>query len=351
MSLLCSCAQAAPARDIRKLDVRPSESLRSLISLFGAASLLRDVRELPENSTSEPLMEGVLVLGLSRGLLAGTDGDPSKGVQSLPVSSALELLEGLLGKEHTRSDFRNPTCPCLKLNGDTLTADYRGIEEETAGGARIFSVTEEGNRLVVLADVYASLASWQTNPQEVSEDCLTWEYTARFVLEQADGRTRGKMPFGYRLVSMDSFPEWEEGCLDNWRSVRQDRFSFAIPGFLSSWDTVESPDTGLVSYTFEAPDGRRGLTVLEEGSTGSDPLGRFRADYLAAHPDAQVSMEPLLRYATAETEGEYAIVFAPKNSGEVFTFTLRFPPERQYEYSFIGEMIRNSFWCAGVPMG
>ena len=62
-------------------------------------------------------------------------------------------------------------------------------------------------------------------------------------------------------------------------------------------------------------------------------------------------MEPLLHYATAETEGEFAVVFAPKNGTEVYTFLLRFPTERQYEYSFAGEMIRNSFWSVGVPMG
>ncbi len=351
LALLCSCAQAAPARDVRRMELKAGENLRSLVSLLGAASLLRDVRTLGEKETSEPFLEGVLVLGLSRGLLPRTDDDPADGVETITPEAARQMLAGLLGEEHTDSSFDRPTCPCISLTDGSLVVDYRNMEAETAGGARIFSVQREGDRLSVLADVYVSLASWQTNPQEVAEDCLTWEFTVRFVLAQADGASNADAPFGYRLVSMESFPEWEKGCLDDWRSVREDSFSFILPPFFSRWNTEESPVTGDKTYTFASEDGGRSLTVTEQKAPANDPLGRFRTDYLSAHPDAHVAMEPMLRYATAETAGEYAIVFAPKGSGEVFTFTMRFPAERQYEYSFIGEMIRNSFWCVGVPMG
>ena len=351
LALLCSCAQAAPARDVRRMELKAGENLRSLVSLFGAASLLRDVRSLGENETSEPFLEGVLVLGLSRGLLPRTDDDPADGVETLTPEAARRTLSGLLGEKHTDSSFDRPTCPCISRKDGELTVDYRNMEAETAGGARIFSIQREGDRLSVMADVYVSLASWQTNPQEVAEDCLTWEYTARFVLAEAEPSGPDGVSFGYTLVSMDSFPEWEKGCLDDWRSVREDRFSFILPPFFSRWNTEESPVTGDKTYTFASDDGQRLLTVTEEKAAANDPLGRFRTDVLAAHPDARVAMEPMLRYATAETSGEYDIVFAPKGSGEVFTFTMRFPAERQYEYSFIGEMIRNSFWCVGVPMG
>ena len=351
LALLCSCAQAAPARDLKKMDLKVNESLRSLVSLFGAASLLRDVRTLGPEETSEPFLEGVLVLGLSRGLLPRTDGDPSDGVETLTAEAALETLKGLLGENHVHSSFDRPTCPCITLRDGELAVSYQNMEAETAGGARIFSVLREGDHLNVFADVYSSLASWQTNPQEVAEDCLTWEYTVRFVLAQADGASNADAPFGYRLVSMESFPEWEMGCLDDWRSVRKDSFSFILPPFFSRWNTEESPVTGDKKYTFESDDGQRSLIVTEEKARAADPLGDFRTDYLSVHPEAQVAMEPMLRYATAETAGEYAIVFAPKGSGEVFTFTMRFPTEHQWEYSFIGEMIRNSFWCVGVPMG
>ena len=100
-----------------------------------------------------------------------------------------------------------------------------------------------------------------------------------------------------------------------------------------------------------AGDGSAGLTVTEEPNHSSDPLGWIRSDYLAAHPDARVKMEPLLHYASAEGEGEYALVCAPAGSANVYTFILRFPAEREYEYIFIGEMIRNSFWCVGDSVG
>ena len=56
--MACSCAQAAPGRDVRDLDLRVNQSLKAFVNLMGGACLLRDVRELKENETpSDPLLE------------------------------------------------------------------------------------------------------------------------------------------------------------------------------------------------------------------------------------------------------------------------------------------------------
>ena len=44
--IVCSCAQAAPGRDVRDLDLRVNQSLKAFVNLMGGACLLRDVREL-----------------------------------------------------------------------------------------------------------------------------------------------------------------------------------------------------------------------------------------------------------------------------------------------------------------
>ena len=347
--MVCSCAQAAPGRDVRDLDLRVSQSLKAFVNLMGGACLLRDVRELTENETPpDPLLEGALLLGLSRGLLPRTDGDPNDSEETLPVSSAEQLLSGLFACPGGVRFPQTPGCPCMKRSGDELTVNFEGVEASTSGGARIFSVQKEGSVLTVLADVFTSMASWQTDPLVVSEDCLTWEYTARFVLQEEAGNP--DVLFGYRLISLASYPEWGQGCLDEWRSVRKDSFSFILPPYMSRWSETGTWEAGDKEYRFEKDDGSAVLTVREEQARSQDPLSWIRSDYLAAHPDAQVKMEPLLHYASAETLGEYALVVAPGN-GTVYTFILSFPMERQYEYSFVGEMIRNSFWCLGVPLG
>ena len=279
LALLCSCAQAAPGRDMGKMDIKINQSLRAFVNLLGGACLLRDVRELRENEKpSEPFLEGVLLLGLSRGLLPRTDGEPADGTETLPVSDAEKMLSGLFACPDGVSFPQKPGCPCMKRIGDELTVDYHDVEASTSGGARIFSVRRDGQRLNVLADVFSSLASWETDPLVVAEDCLTWEYTVKLVLEEA--ASRGS-PLDYRLVSMESYPEWGQGCLDNWRSVRKNSFSFIMPPAFSRWSEGAAQDTGNAEYRFETNDGSAVLTATVSQNRSQHPLSCWRT---AARP-------------------------------------------------------------------
>ena len=342
LTLLCSTALAASARDPRQMDEQADEGLKAFVNLLGGACLLRDVRTLPEyEDPSDPLLEGLLLLGLSRGLLPRNDGDPSDTVETLSLRDAQELVADLFVYSDSVAFPLNPSCPCITVRGETVTVDYGDAEAETAGGARIFSIQRDGGALTVWADVYSTLASWETDPLEVSEDCLTWEYTARYTLERA-----GDAGLGFRLTAMEAYPEWESGGIDTWQEIRGSGFSFILPPGFSGWsaDGAENPVYGT-------EDGGCVLSVDRQAGSSLDVFSRFRADALRANPEARVVMEPALHYASAETPGEYTVLIAPENGNEIFTLTLRFPQERQYECSFIGEMIRNSFWCEGVPMG
>ncbi len=42
-------------------------------------------------------------------------------------------------------------------------------------------------------------------------------------------------------------------------------------------------------------------------------------------------------------EGEYSLTVFTEGTGSLYALTLRFPAERQAEYAFYAEMIRNSF--------
>ena len=62
-------------------------------------------------------------------------------------------------------------------------------------------------------------------------------------------------------------------------------------------------------------------------------------------------MEPDLSYFTAETDGMYVMYVVPEEADSLHVLTLTFPSERQYEFSFYGEIIRNSFYCEGMGLG
>ena len=86
-------------------------------------------------------------------------------------------------------------------------------------------------------------------------------------------------------------------------------------------------------------------------AAGRDPLAAARTEYAAAHPEATITMEPGLFYFTGETDGAYVIYVYPEASDTLRIITLTFPSERQYEFSFYGEIIRNSFDCEGMGLG
>ena len=90
---LCLClavpALAAPHRD-RRTVTDLSEELETAVSLFGGASLLRDVYELKEGEpVPQALEEGALLVGFGRHLLPNLDGDATDGKETATVSVAI----------------------------------------------------------------------------------------------------------------------------------------------------------------------------------------------------------------------------------------------------------------------
>ena len=150
--VLCAClalpACAAPCRDARGLN-GVDEELDMAVSLFGGAALLRDVYSLEEGTEVPAAMaEGALLLGYGRQLLAGTDGDPDDGQETVSAAEAASLLPRLFAGAATLPDA--PTCPCIKREGENLVFDLSDVDVESAGGAHIFSAWQDGSRVTVL---------------------------------------------------------------------------------------------------------------------------------------------------------------------------------------------------------
>ena len=106
--LFCSCAQAAPARDLRKMELRVDEGLRAFVSLLGSASLLRVSKDL---TTVDMICEWVGEKGISY----------LERMQQIPVKNLPFLTEtGIVN-----NTLKSALPPCLRRNTSAKKAGER----------------------------------------------------------------------------------------------------------------------------------------------------------------------------------------------------------------------------------
>ena len=335
---LAAPALAAPCRDDRSA-VEADAALETAVSLFGGAALMRDVYALTEGETvPQALAEGVLLLGFGRGLLPSLDNNPVDELETADEAALNAMLAQLFMSNAVVP--QTPSCPCITRDGALLSFDLTDVDVETAGGAYIFSVQSDNGRITVLADLYSAIDYFGEEIDLIPEDCLVWVRTAQFVLERDASAL-----LGYRLVSMSTYPDWLDGALNEWELTLGEDYEVNLPAFFQ----LESSEDGTDTYTADGLDAR--LTIQTLTVSGEDPLAAARAEYAAKHPDAAILMEPVLYHFTAETYGAYVMYVYPEGAEAMRIITLTFPEERQYEFSFYGEIIRNSFWCEGIGLG
>ena len=342
IALTCLCmsvsALAAPCRDVRQA-AGADLTIETAASLFGGAALLRDVYSVAEGEPiPQELAEGVLLLGYGRHVLPNADGDPTDGTETADADQLNGLLSHLFSVPASVPDA--PSCPCITRTGNSLAFDITEVDMEAAGGAYIFSSWAEGGRVTVLADLYMAIAYFGEAMDLIPEDCITWIRTALIVLEQD-----AESPLGYRLVSMTAYPDWLDGALNEWELTLGEDYEVNLPTFLS----LSQSEDGVDTYAADGVDAS--LTIQTVAAMGEDPLSAARAEYAALHPEAAIVMEPALGHFTAETDGAYVLYICPEGADVMRVITLTFPGERQYEFTFYGEIIRNSFWCEGIGMG
>lgn len=344
LTLVFSCAVsfAAPVRDLKTMQVDADDSLRSLVSLYAGAALLRDVPALKEGEApSAPFVEGVLLLGLNRIVLPRVDENPLDDVETVPQDVLSTYYEELfVSGAFVMPD--SPSCPCITRNGDKLIFDFSQLQGDQTVGARIYSVTKEDSRIHVFADVYSTFYEGE-NAEDIPEDSITWETAMTLTLEKSQ-----TSQFAYRLVSYETAPGYLDGALSEWRQVRggsDHAYSALLPSILQFVETENSADL------YRTADGSASLSIETLSGTRSEKLDYYLSLYQSAHADASLIVEADLGYFTGEAAGEYTLCIAPENAGYAYRIVLTFPAERQAEFSFYGEIIRNSFGGDGLADG
>lgn len=334
--LSCSCALAAPVRDMRDMAVQPDEGLTTLTALIGGAVLMRNVTALSQNETpSQPLVEGALLLGLFRFALPRTDEQPLDETET--VSEA--VLKTYYTDIFASGEFAlwdTPECPCITKNGDSISFDFTDLEDDNYGGAEIYEIEQSGDDLIVKADLYTSIGNEGVPAANVPQSVLVWEGGLTLKI-QPSAASR----FGYQVVSFSTTAGYEDGAFSEWSVTEGENYSVTLPPML------EDQGNGV----YKSADGLVTLTVETIPDTRTDKLNYYREQYEDSHAQARLLVEADMGYFTGETDGEYTICFATEDNDSVYRLTLTFPAERQAEFSFYGEIIRNSFYGYGLAMG
>ena len=326
-------AQAAAVRDDRQMDVQPDQSLVSFASLIAGAALMRGQSALAENETPcQELQEGVFLLLYA---MQGTSADHTASVSDSELSDSY----GKLFASGAYTPITQPICPCLTRQGDGLLVDWSNLEGDRDTGADIYETHLENGRLSVKADVYTSYYS-DLDAEDVPEDGICFEMGMELVLQQ-----NAQSPFGWSLVSFACSPAYQNGALAEWKETVEDNYSLFMP---ASFELSGATEQGPV-YTAE--NGTVSLTVTPRYVSGNDHLDACLTAYQEAYPDATFVCEPWNGQFTVEQEGLYIICYANDDMDLAYVLTLQFPAERQMEYTFCGEIIRNSFYAAGMPVG
>ncbi len=337
LCLCCSCALAAPVRDARDMAVEEDDNLSALVSLMGGAVLMRDVSSLSAGETpSQPLVEGALLLGLFRFVLPRVDEQPLDDVETVPVDILKTYYRDLFASGEFEA-WDAPQCPCItRTDGSAFSFDFSDLEDDSYGGAKIYEITKSGNDLIVRADLYSSIGNEGVPAGDVPQSVLFWESGITLELQPSSASR-----FGYQVVSLTTTPAYENGAFSEWNVTEGEGYSMSLPQMLEDkgGDVYQSAD-GLVTLRVE--------TITD---TRSDRLSYYLEQYQSGHIDARVLAEADMGYFTGETDGEYTICFANEYSDSVYLLTLTFPAERQAEFSFYGEIIRNSFYGYGLAMG
>ena len=326
-------ALAAPARELRAFEVAPDEKLELLVNIAAAA--------IPEECRGADECE-VLKKDQAPGAVLTA--------QALWAAMLMTRETAWVSDEEAkllyRQIFTNGAFDPAALAGDPfMTVKNGGLEvnpavQDIAGsGAYIYDAAFDGADVLVQCDLYYTEEAGE-DVNTVPETLLTW--TNRAVLSL---RPAPDTEFGYTVNGISLSPSYRDGNFGDWWEVANEdlEYSVSIPG------SLETADESTDHLVFKNIEGDVTLTIdAREENLSYD---QAMADFLGAHPGANVKPEPLYDAFTLLEEGEFIMVVTADEYPWTYTVTMSFPKERQAEYEFYAEIIRNSFGVWGLSHG
>ena len=345
-ALLCLClvlaatpALAAPTRDIQSMDVLLDTRLQTLVEIM--------VTAIPEECFGD-----ASCTVLSDGHAPGKDLVERVLDAAVMFARPTTFLTWWEAKNLYRQLFTNGELDLTKEDRLVfLTATEEGLEAHpeifgaAGSGAYIYSASFDGEDLTLLCDLYnvdfEDFNDYLTaDVESMPESVVTWVCNVALSLRQ-----NPETEFGYTLNSLAVSPIFWDGNLSQWLPVDNTQYEYSVN--LPSGLGLSNDDPAHLGW--QSADGSVNLTldVAEESLSYDSALSRF----VQEHPGLNVQQAPEFGYFYAMGTGEFLLIAASEDLNWTYTLTLRFPPERQAEYSLYAEFIRNSMIVWGLSNG
>ena len=335
LALTAFPALAAPTRDIRAIEVTADEKLLTLVDIaceaipeecFGAeARIVLEKDQVPDAYlTEQALWAAVLMTRESLRLTAEEAGQLYR-----QIFTCGEFDPAVLAG----SDL-----PFIMADEDALEVNPE-VRPLGFGGAYLYEITFDGTDALVRCDLYTCQAEG-ADVNEAPEEWVTWACCADLSLRFAP-----ETEFGYTVNSISLSPRYRDGNFGDWWEAENTELEYAVnlPGSLEPAD--ETPE----HWVFKNAEGDVSLTIdaKEEDLTYDQALAAF----MSAHPGKNVRQERLYDAFILTEAGLFVMVVTADGYPWTYTVTLAFPAERQAEYEFYAEIIRNSFGVWGLSNG
>ena len=351
-------ALAAPTRDAQAVEVTVDDKLLSLAELVVNAAILQNTPAEPATVSAIPglakgelpsdlLVSCALAWGINAGLLpyGGKIGDEK--TIALGKTEAQDLYQRIFtNSEYAVAYHEEEEADRIKAENQMRTWYARGeLNLAYAAlcdyGVYIYSAEFDGTDAEILCDVFSMKdAQARQNAEDIPEEAMAWVYNARLSLHSAPDKA-----FGYTLNGFEISPYYLDGDLSKWPEFENAdmEYSVNLPTIFGVADDTPA------NRVWQTADGKATLTIAVEEKTGSyeDAL----AKYLAGHPGAKISQQREFDFFSEAAEGKYTLVFVSELKDKAYTVTMTFPAERQAEFEFYAEIIRNSLSIWGVSNG
>ena len=326
-------ALAAPTRDVKVLEVTADEKLQTLVNIACEA--------IPEECYGMDACEV-----LKKDQAPGADLTAQALWAAVLMTRETTWISDEEAKQLYRQIFTNGACDPAALTGDPfVTVKNGGLEMDpkvrdiAIGGAYLYDAAFDGTDVLVQCDLYYTEAEGE-DVNTVPETLLTWTNHAELSLRSAP-----ETEFGWTLNSISLSPYYRDGNFGDWWEVENEEleYSVSIPGSL---DTADETPNHLVFKNIEG-DATLTIEAREDNLTYDQALVAF----MGTHPGKKVTQEKLYDAFTLLETGKFIMVVTADDYPWTYIVTLTFPAERQAEYEFYAEIIRNSFGVWGLSHG
>ncbi len=325
--LMILSAQAAPTRSLTPAALEHAEliaQIQPLADAVAAVAIRQGIVHFQDGTPpGSPLMEGLLCQALSSHLLVVEASDTAVRLSRQKAQEAARRLFFV----QDLPEFAVPVYPGVSLEEDVLRFDT--ARQEDFIGAHIHDIALTEEEMILKADVFR-LNGIVAGAVEAPEESLTWlGHLDLWLRPQADAL------LGFSLSGF-SLPE-RYAPAGFMLHIQKKRFEVQYPDFL----TQELKQEGTF-LSLSSEDGAVTLNVRDVPGT----LEALKADWLQQNGDdercgANLENSRLLLFAPGLVRLAY---FDPQNGMDTcLVLEMRFPPEKEQEFSLWQTFLENSF--------